>query len=197
MLVAFSVIGAGLIHLSAIRSHLGSPVAVAAFTGTGLVQLLVGSSFLTGGLDRLKRAALVGVGTLAIAAWFISRTWGLPAMTGNSGAEAVGAADLAAAVLQLIGLAVILLPARSAPAKSPGRLSGALIAVPVMAVSAIASLSLILVPPHAEGPADHDVRPAAYRSGRTLVKREVAVPPTTVPAGTDHAGAPSGAAPSH
>ncbi|HUR49268.1 MAG TPA: hypothetical protein VMY88_07070 [Acidimicrobiales bacterium] len=196
LLVALSVIGAGLIHLAAIRSHLGSPVAVASFTGIGLVQVLVGASLLQGGPDRMKRAAVVGVGTLAVATWLISRTWGLPAVSGHSGAETVGPADLAAAVLQLIGVAVILLPDRSPRPESAGRLRSGLVALPVITVSAIASVSLMAVPPHAHEP-QRDVRPAAYESGQPLVKRAVPIPGSAPEPHAGHTDAPGAAPHSH
>lgn len=73
-----SVIGAGLIHLAAVRSHIGSPAAVASFVGTGLVQILLGASFLFSGAARLKRFVLLGVGGLATGAWLVSDLSRLP-----------------------------------------------------------------------------------------------------------------------
>lgn len=196
LIVAVSVIGAGLIHLAAIRSHLGSPAAVASFTGIGMVQILLGASLLHPGGTRQKRLAVVGLGVLTIGAWFISRTWGLPALSGHEGREAVGAADLAAVALQLASILLVVVPVRASGTPS-GRIAGALMVLPVAAVSAIASVSLLSVPPHAHEP---DSPPSAQRAvyiNGPLVKRLVpvaATPPSTV---SDHAEAPGAPAHSH
>lgn len=178
LLVALSVIGAGLIHLAAIRTHLGSPMAVASFTGIGLVQILIGASLLQPGALRLKRFAVVGVGVLAVGAWLVSRTWGLPVVSGHSGPEPLGLADVAAATLQLASLLLVLLPDR-ATATGPHRVRGALMALPVVAVSALASLSLLSVPSHGDAHSEPvNPRSASHTPSGPLTKRAVPIPPT-------------------
>ena len=202
LIVALSVIGAGVIHLAAVRSHIGSPAAVASFVGIGLVQILLGASFLFAGADRLKRIVLVGVGGLAIVGWLVSRTWGLPAVGGHTGPESVGAADVAAAALQVMAVVLVLMPVRTPRTDRPTQISSAWMALPVLAVSAVASLSLLSVPPHGHAP--HDTQPrAAYVGGATLIKRSVPVPamdptPVSTPspdAAAGHEDAPG--APAH
>lgn len=198
MLVAFSVIGAGLIHLAAIRTHLGSPIAVASFTGIGLVQILVGASLLQAGALRLKRIAVLGVGGLAVLAWLVSRAWGLPAVSGHAGPEPVGAADLAAAGLQLISLVLVLLPERAALSNPRRTLTGALVSLPVLAVSAMASFSLLSVPDHGHAPhAPVETRRAAYTPGTKFMKRAVPAPPTSGAPEPGHQDAPGANAHSH
>lgn len=202
LIVAVSVIGAGLIHLAAVRSHIGSPAAVASFIGIGLVQILLGASFLFSGAERLKRVVLVGVGGLATGAWMVSRTWGLPAVSGHTGPESVGAADVAAVVLQLVSVLFVVLPART-PQAHP-RITGALLALPVLAVSAVASVSLLSVPPHSHAPPRVQPPRAAYVGGSTLIQRSLPAPATTsptapaeTPAEADHVDAPGAPAHSH
>lgn len=198
LLVALSVMGAGLIHLAAIRSHLGSPAAVASFTGIGMIQLLLGASLLQPGSFRVKRAAVLGVGVLAVGAWLISRTWGLPAVSGHAEPEAVQPTDLAAVALQLMSLVLILLPVRSPQVHQSRRFTPTLSALPVVAVTALASIALLAVPPHGHTPGSPvRARPAAFVTGGTLVKRAVPLPAAPAPAADGHVDAPSTAPHSH
>ena len=197
-MVALSVIGAAVIHLAAVRSHLGSPAAVASFVGIGLVQILLGASYLFSGAERLKRFVLVGTGSLATGAWLVSRTWGLPALSGHTGAEAVGAADAAAVVLQVVSVLFALLPVRN-PGPHP-RIRAALATIPAFAVGAIASASLLSVPPHSHehGPESGPRPPrAAYVDGATLIKRSRPVPVTTAATTTPTAHLDAPGAPAH
>ena len=195
LLVALSLIGAGLIHLAAIRSHVGSPMAIASFTGIGLVQILLGASLLQAGAERLKQIAVVGVGALAVATWFVSRTWGLPAISGHAGPERFGVADVAAAGMQLVSLVLILLPQRAKSSSPRRRITTAFVALPVLAVSALASFSLLSVPTHGHAHLSPiEVRAAVYTPGRALTKRAVPVPPVSGPVESksdDHADAPA------
>jgi len=171
------VIGAGVIHLAAVRSHLGSPAAVASFTGVGLIQILVGASLLQPSGLRLKRVAVVSVGAISVLAWLVSRTLGLPAMSGHAGREPVGLGDGAAIGLQLVALALVLLPVRD---RSPNRrrpLPNSLMAMPVVAVSVIASLSLLSVPAHTGAPSPSvSALQVSHAIPRELTKRAVPVP---------------------
>ena len=195
LIVAFSMIGTGLIHLAAVRSHIAAPAAVASFTGLGLAQILIGSSLLQPGAPRVKRTAVVIVGTAALGAWLVSRTVGLPAVSGHAGPEAVGASDLVAVALQLISIALILLPARDTWTSPRARF---LTAFPLAMVSAFASLSLLSVAPHGHGPDAHPRTPqVASVSGGLLVKRSVPVPATTPTTVSDHVDAPGAPAHSH
>ena len=186
--------------MAAVRSHIGSPAAVASFIGIGMVQLLLGAAFLFSGAPRLKRIALVGVGSLATLAWVISRTWGLPAVSGHTGPESVGPADLAAVVLQVISVVFALLPS-GAPRAYP-RFTGAVTTLSVLTVSAVASVSLLSVPPHSHAPQSGvPTRRAAYIDQATLTKRSVPVPVSATspapPAMEDHVDGPGAPAHSH
>lgn len=196
LVVALSVIGAGVIHLAAIRSHIGSPAAVASFTGIGLIQILLGASLLQPGALRTKRLAVIGVAAVALGAWAVSRMWGLPAVSGHAGPEAVGPVDLAAVALQLVSLLLVSLPVRAPQPSGQRRTVGALMTLPIVAVSVVASFSLLSVPPHGHG---HPAAPAAearvasHVEGSPLVKRAVPVP-AVAPAASSHvdaAGAPA------
>ena len=197
LLAALSMMGAGLIHLAAIRSHLGSPTAVASFTGIGIIQILLGASLLQPGNLRFKRAVVVGVGVLTLGAWLVSRTWGLPAMSGHIGAEPVRAADLAAASLELTSLALILLPTRSPRKHVSHPITRAMTALPIIAVTAFVSLSLLSVSAHSHVPATTGARPAEYVTERKLVKRPVPLPAKSAPALESHVDEPGTSAHSH
>ena len=188
--VVLSLIGAGLIHLAAIRSHLGSAAAVGSFAGVGVLQILLGASLLRPGASRFKRLAVIGVGSLTVAAWLASRTWGLPALSGHSGPEPIGPADLAASGLQLIALIFAALPERINAGRHRRVLNVAL-ALPLVAVTALASSHLLAGPEHGHAPvATRTARqePPTPHGTPVLVKR-------TVPA--DHVDAPDGPAHSH
>ena len=189
--------GAGVIHVAAVRSHLGSTAAVVSFIGVGAAQILLGGSWLLSGGLRAKRISVAAVGSAAVLAWLISRVWGLPAISGHVGAERVGAGDLAAALLQLVALLLVLRPPNLSPSPSRPRFAGVAMVLPVLAVSALASASLLTVPPHSHEP---ETSVAAVRSAPgaapTLVKRAVPAP-SPEPAATDHVDAPGTPAHSH
>lgn len=190
------MMGAGVIHVAAVRSHLGSAPAVASFIGVGAAQILLGGSWLLSGDTRAKRISVSAVGAGAVLAWLISRIWGLPAISGHIGAERVGAGDLAAAALQLVALLLILRPGTFSPAAARTRFAGVAMALPIVAVSAVASASLLAVPQHSHEPTTSvaAVRTSGSSVTPALVKRAVPRPIST-PAPADHVDAPG--APSH
>ena len=112
--VGLSLLGAGIIHLAAVRTHREAPLAAATFVGIGLAQMLVGAGWLTAAPFRHLRFAAAAVTVPALLFWLASRTVGLPAWTGqHTGPEVAGLGDVIAVALQLAALGRALVPVRS------------------------------------------------------------------------------------
>lgn len=89
---------AALVHAATAGTHAGSPELVRVFAVTAAVQALVAGALLVQP-SRGAMVAVAGVNTVAVAAWGMSRTIGLPWPELLQESEDVGAQDLAAAVL--------------------------------------------------------------------------------------------------
>ena len=92
LLAALSV-GAAVVHLAMVPQHAAASVGMGvAFAAAGWFQIAFGV-----GMVARPNRTLAQVGIVAnlafIAAWAVSRTWGLPAWTGDGGVEPVSAVD--------------------------------------------------------------------------------------------------------
>lgn len=109
----FALLGAGLVHLAEVRTHLDvSLLHGTFFVAVGTAQVGVG---LTSLARRVPAPRLVVAGQLAvIVVWGLSRTVGLPFPPQAWTAEAVGRPDLLAASLGLVAVTSILVGRRNA-----------------------------------------------------------------------------------
>lgn len=145
--------GAGLVHLALAPAHLAASTADGAgFLATGAVQLLVAVLVVARpGRRASALAALVSV--VALGAWIVSRTAGLPYGAHEGVAEPIAFVDGATAALEalaLVGAAIrFARPARHRPAAADGfvdpvgplLLRGLAVGAVALALAAIASPS--------------------------------------------------------
>lgn len=135
-LAALASMGAGGVHLTVAGPHFGESVPLAvAFLVAGWVQILLGAMALrrTG---RVLAGSLVTVHTLALAAWAVSRTVGLPLIGG--GVEPVGASGLITVGLEVAAIGALAVSAVGARAgwRMPGAAAVAAVAVVLGTASA-------------------------------------------------------------
>jgi plastocyanin len=118
---SLTLLGAGVIHAAHAHAHLEHwALAGIFFVIVATVQGLLAAAFLLGG--RPGRALVVSaiaasLGTVAV--WVVSRTVGLPFGPGAGVPEAIGRADISAAILE-IATAAALLPLLRRPFSSSG-----------------------------------------------------------------------------
>jgi hypothetical protein len=125
--------GAGLVHVAMAPAHLTSSAAEGVgFLVVGVVQLLV-AVLVVARPSRAAYGIAAGVSAVALGAWLVSRTVGLPYGAHEGVAESVAFVDGATAVLEGLALigAGLLLARGSAP-----RVGG--VALKVLAVGAVA-----------------------------------------------------------
>ena len=125
--------GAGLVHVAMAPAHLTSSAADGVgFLVVGVVQLLV-AVLVVARPSRAAYGVAAGVSAVALGAWLVSRTVGLPYGAHEGVAESVAFVDGATAVLEGLALigAGLLLARGSAP-----RVGG--VALKVLAVGAVA-----------------------------------------------------------
>lgn len=108
----FALLGAGLVHLAEVRTHLDlNLVHGSFFVAVGAAQVGVGLMSMA---RRVPAPRVVVAGQLAVlAVWALSRTVGLPVGPEASTAEAVGRADLLAVGLGLVAVTSILVGNRA------------------------------------------------------------------------------------
>lgn len=135
-LVGALTLGAGLAHAAAAADHAGQVTGVVVFVLVAVAQVVIGATVLV----RPSRPVLlgaVGVNAGATVAWMVSRTAGLPPVLGLGGREAVGAADVATTVAELIAVVAAAVACRT-PAVGRRRLSPALLLAVVPALVGLA-----------------------------------------------------------
>ena len=132
-------IGAGLAHAVAAADHAGHETALALFVLVAVGQVVLGATMLL----RPSRWAVAGgmvVNVAAAAAWLASRTAGLPLVEGLGGREAMGAADVATTLAELVAVVAAGVALR-APSVARRRLSPALVLAVVPALVGLAAPS--------------------------------------------------------
>jgi len=145
---AAASMAAALVHAAAAGTHAGADELVTLFAATAAVQAAVAGA-LAFSPSRVSLLALIGANTVAVIAWALSRTTGLPWPELLDEADDVAAQDLAAASLGATA-AVLGALALVAPRMAPARL------VPTaLAGAACTALLAVAVPGMAAGH-DHD-----------------------------------------
>jgi hypothetical protein len=100
---------AGTLHLTVVPEHRAEWwLAGALFTLVGCGQLWWALMVWPGGGSRLLLSG-TGLNLAVLAAWFVSRTVGLPFGPHAGAAEAVGAIDLVTAVVEAVAVAAVVL----------------------------------------------------------------------------------------
>jgi hypothetical protein len=144
--LAAALAGAGLIHVAMAPSHLGDDAVLGAgFLTFGVLQLALAIVVVVRP-GRLAWAAAAGVSAVAIAAWGVSRTVGLPFGAHEGVAEPIAFVDGVAAALGVAALAMavarIVSPAPRAEARAlPAFARAATVVALVATLSAVASPS--------------------------------------------------------
>jgi hypothetical protein len=138
-------LGAGLAHAAAAADHAGHEAAVVVFALAAVAQVVIGAGVLVRPSRRLLVGA-IGLNAGAVLAWTVSRTAGLPMLEGLAGREAVGAADVATTVAELVAVVAAVLAGR-APAVGRRRLSPALL---LAVVPALVGLAVPSTHPHVD-----------------------------------------------
>ena len=157
-MMSASLLGAALIHLAVAPEHLTEwPLAGAFFVVLAIVEL--GAARMVGVRRSQGLVALVGLLSLVpLVLWLVSRTRGIPLGPEPGAPEAVGFADLAACVLELVTLVTCLLVLRSGawlrrPAATPHTVALGLTAL--LAVTTLGLGGSALPGVHAFGVAGH------------------------------------------
>lgn len=113
---AAASIAAGVVHVAATGPHLSQGwVLAGSFLAVGLLQVTLGIGLTVRGGRRFLVLGAIGVHVVALSAWALSRTVGLPAFL-HPGVEPIGAADAIAASM---GLAAVVLLAWRARRPAP------------------------------------------------------------------------------
>lgn len=116
---AAASIAAGVVHVAAAGPHLSQGWLLAGgFLAMGMLQVALGIGLALRGDRRLLVLGAIGVHVVALSAWALSRTVGLPAFL-HPGVEPIGAADAIAASMGLA--AVVLLAWRASRPAPTGR----------------------------------------------------------------------------
>lgn len=103
--IGIASIAAGVIHLTAASAHSEHAQILAFFVGTGIAQILFGTTVLRPRPPRLLlRAGVLGNAGL-IAVWLATRVSGLPFIDGANHVEPVGVKDTATVALELLVVA--------------------------------------------------------------------------------------------
>jgi len=145
--------GAALVHAAAAGTHSGDDALVALFTATAVVQFLA-AALLVGWRHRGAAAIAGVVNAVAVGAWLVSRTVGLPLIDALAGVEDIGAQDAIAALLGAVAAGAALVAFLAVPGRTGARQSAARW-VPALACVGIVALALPgVASPHAHG-ADH------------------------------------------
>lgn len=154
--VALALVGAALVHFAVVPQHLAEwPAAGAFFVVLGMGQVALGLVALRR-WDATVRLAVIALTAGPLLMWVVSRTIGLPLGPEPGAAEAVGLADIACGLLELVALALLLVrsPARSR-ASGHGRALAAAVLVAVtaagMAGSGISWLDVGAASHHVDG----------------------------------------------
>lgn len=143
-------LGAGVVHVAAMFSHLQESAALAvAFGVVAVLQLALGGRLL---VRRPPSRRLLGAGALlqlaAVVAWGLSRTMGLP--FGGEGVEAVMLPDVVAVVLQL-GAVIVLALAALEPVAARPRIPKHALAVAVATATLAMGVTSVAVAGLADG----------------------------------------------
>ncbi|MBW3561702.1 MAG: hypothetical protein KY437_04315 [Actinobacteria bacterium] len=110
--------GAGVVHLAAAVPHFADSVLLGSgFVAVGWAQLAAAALLLRRRQDRTVRWSVVALNAVAVAAWALSRTVGLP--VGHPGPEAVGLADALTVALEVLAVGLFVWRSRLAPEKLP------------------------------------------------------------------------------
>jgi hypothetical protein len=159
-------LGAGLAHVAAVTDHAGDNTAVVLFVLVAAAQVVLGAAVLLRPSSRVLLAGLA-VNAGAAVAWTVSRTAGLPPVTGLGGREAVGAGDVATTVAELLAMVTVLVASRAPVGRR--RLSPVLVLAVVPALVGMAAPSTHHhvageeAAGHAHAGDDHGGHPAASR----------------------------------
>lgn len=157
---AAATAAAGVVHVAAAGPHLSEGwVLAAGFLAMGMLQLALGIGLAVRRGGRVVDLGAVGVHVIALSAWALSRTVGLPAFL-HPGVEPVGLADAIAASMALA--AVVLLAWRASRPAPMGRSRAASVTVFtfawVLAVTGTAAgLGDLADTEHGHEAADHEV----------------------------------------
>jgi hypothetical protein len=107
LLVGACTLAAGVVHAAAVISHSGDAVAAWLFALAAAGQLGAGAWLLfrpAGRTGRVALASAVGINAVALGAWLLSRTVGLPPFTAWGTPDVAGVQDGAAAILAVFAL---------------------------------------------------------------------------------------------
>lgn len=140
---AAASVAAALVHAAAAGTHGDHPELVRLFAVTAALQALLALAALAAP-TRLSLGGVVAVNVVAVGAWALSRTVGLPWPESLEEPESVGAQDLAAAVLgaaaAVLAAVAVVEPAwaraKAAPTALAGAACTALLAIAVPGVAA-------------------------------------------------------------
>lgn len=171
LLAAAASAGAGLVHAAAAGTHSEDGQLTWLFSLTALVQVAWAAWAAAGALREepsrgaLRRPAVVGVvlGLLAVAAWTLSRTSGLPVLDVLSEREAVGLQDATAAALGGASSLLAGLSLRRVRPRERGRLRPAPTAAAAVALLALAVPGVAAT--HEHGGAAHGGGAAGHEHG--------------------------------
>lgn len=156
---AATTVAAGVVHVAAAGPHLSEGWLLAAsFLAMGMLQLALGIGLALRPGGRVIGFGAVGVHVIALSAWALSRTVGLPAVL-HPGVEPVGLADGIAASMALA--AVVLLAWRATRPAPMGRSRAASVTVFtfawVLAITGTATgLSDLAGPQHGHDAGEHE-----------------------------------------
>jgi hypothetical protein len=143
LLLVAGLVGSAAVHAAVIPEHLQEWAAAGSFfVVLAIAQFALGLTVLVR-LDRLVLGAAVAVSVVPLGLWLVSRTVGLPFGPETWTPEAVGLADVASCLLELVTLAVAaaLWLHRGRLARTPGASAHAR-AVAVVCLVAITTLGL-------------------------------------------------------
>lgn len=118
LLPAVFTAGAGAVHLAAAVPHLADSVLLGSgFVAVGWAQLAAAALLLSRHQDRTVRWSVVALNAVAVAAWALSRTVGLP--VGHPGPETIGLADALTVALEVLTVGALVWRSRGTPGRGP------------------------------------------------------------------------------
>lgn len=138
-LAGLASIGAGAIHAGVAGTHAGTPTLARLFVAMAVAQLAVGMFALVKG-GRIAASLAIAVNVAAVAAWGITRWWGISWIDGLQRPEAARFTDGACAALG----AIAAVSAAAALASRRTRVSSVRLGVPAVGIGALALVAMLL-----------------------------------------------------
>jgi hypothetical protein len=157
-LVGVCSMAAGIVHAAAAGTHSGDAVSVWLFGLAAVAQVAVGAWLLSRPAAAMGRVAIctaVGINGVAVLAWVVSRTLGLPPFSTWGAPDAAGMQDSAAALLALltvVAAAMALMSRRSLPP----------IVMPMAMMLAVVPMVVGVTADHEHGDSHHGSELAAH-----------------------------------